>query len=137
CWELNLDNLTWTRVNAPGAPAEGRAYHMAVFDPRSDQFFITGGRGLRGSWKDVRSLGFTPPTFAPSSWDSLPTIGPAPEADQGTFAVDAKDQLFEIGGKSVLFTGETNDMYSIDLSILGWTRLDTVPEDRCDQVSFI
>jgi hypothetical protein len=82
-WELDLATRHWTPLTLPGAPIEGRAYHDAAMDPVSNRLLVTGGRGLRATWKDTWAvdLSISVP-FQPTGWESVATAGQAPDPDQ-------------------------------------------------------
>ncbi len=137
-WELNLATLAWTQLILPGAPLEGRAYHLAAMDPLFNRLLVSGGKGLRASWKDTHSLnmGLIAP-YGPTTWDSLLVQGDVPDPDEGSAEIALRGKFFQFAGRSSLTAGEYNASWSFDPTTSVWTALDTVPLDRMDAVALM
>ncbi|MBI5838192.1 MAG: T9SS type A sorting domain-containing protein [Candidatus Eisenbacteria bacterium] len=130
-WQLDLATMTWSRITSSGAPAEGRAGHIAAVRPSDERMFVTGGHGLRSAWKDTYSY-----NFMSAQWESLGTLGEPPWADEGACGTMLKNLLVEFGGRSRFAPGESNDFHRLNLFTFDWSQVDTVPSERYDHVAF-
>lgn len=83
-WSLSLGDLTWSRLDANGAPPTGRALHTAIYDPVHDRMVVYGGATQNWSWpmRDVWTLDFggTALPQVEARW-----LGPATPGGHGEF----------------------------------------------------
>jgi hypothetical protein len=130
-WELDLQTLSWTQLNYPGAPIEGRAYHAAALDG-SNKLVITSGHNLRASWNDVHTF-----NTLTHQWDSPTPGGVAPPADQGNPSVYAQGVVYQFGGRRTGVQGEYDTISGYRTVQQSWASFDSAPPERYDHVAFI
>ena len=115
---LNLNLLKWGNIQTSGTAPSARDGHSAISDCRRHRMIVFGGFRNSTRFNDLYSLNLS--TLA---WTQLSPTGSLPSARVGHSAVydNTTDCMIIFGGDSG--SGSLNDLYSLNLETLIWTKL--------------
>jgi hypothetical protein len=133
-WELDLDSLAWHKIQVQGTHPAGRWSYGLVLDRDSNALIVFAGQAGNSLVNELWKLDLEPGNEA---WTELNPSGDVPDVrancaccwvpEQRTFCMFA-------GFTYPIFTF-LNDLYTLDLTSLTWTRLNPTgelpPERRC------
>ena len=128
----SLDTESWAVLNSTGTFPLERIDHSAIYDSKNNRMIIFGGKGNDGNYRnDIYSLDLTQTT---PSWAQLNPTGTTPPArGKHTAIYDPVHQKMLIFGGTSSLNPVNNDLYSLDLATLVWSKLSpsgTGPSER-------
>ncbi len=122
-YELKLDSMCWRRIDVSGQLPTARSEGCVMFDRAGNRMIVFGGRTNESFLNDVWALDLTPGS---EGWQQLSPSGSPPSlrAGSGWASNPQGTQLYVFGGwyYSGIHTFY-NDLYVLDLSDTGWTRI--------------
>lgn len=117
-----FDNTSWDILTSTGTTPLARIDHSAIYDTKNNRMIIFGGKGNDGNYKnDLYALDLSQTT---PSWSQLNPTGATPSArGKHTTIYDPHGQRMLIFGGTSILSQVNDDIYSLDLTTLVWTKL--------------
>jgi hypothetical protein len=125
-WLLDLNAPSWTQVPGPGTPPSARLDQSQASDDAHQRMIVHGGwLGISGTaMNDTWQLTYPSAGSPGLVWSQLATTGTTPLARFGHSAtIDPPRNRMLVFGGATPMAFANNDLWSLDLTSLAWTKL--------------